>query len=285
MIDIHNDPELFRASVRFTSEQTGFAPRLIEKDYFCSLLLEYFLPLKDIVFKGGTCLAKVHANFYRLSEYLDFTIPIDSTSNRKQRHIAIEPVKESCKALVKQLQVFTFAESMRGANESMQYIAKLSYESLVERNTDIVKFEISLREPLIEKIEKFDTHTILINPANGKRLVPPLQCSCISKQEAYAEKFRAALTRREPAIRDYYDIDYAIRNLNLDPSKDDFILLVKGKVAVPGNTLSEKFAYNRALLEKQLETELKPVLRGGEYEKFDLNRTYSFVLDMYKRLL
>jgi predicted nucleotidyltransferase component of viral defense system len=39
-------------------------------------LLEYFADrASTLVFKGGTCLAKVHAGFYRLSEYLDFTIP------------------------------------------------------------------------------------------------------------------------------------------------------------------------------------------------------------------
>ena len=29
----------------------------------------------DLVFKGGTCLTKVHAELYRLSEDLDYTYP------------------------------------------------------------------------------------------------------------------------------------------------------------------------------------------------------------------
>jgi predicted nucleotidyltransferase component of viral defense system len=69
-----DDPDLLRQAVDYTARQTGFSPRLIEKDYFCSVVLEY-LAARDaeLSFKGGTCLAKVHGGFYRLSEDLDFS--------------------------------------------------------------------------------------------------------------------------------------------------------------------------------------------------------------------
>jgi len=81
-IQAHEDPVLFREAVNFTAAQTRYLPRLIEKDYFCTLLLHYLAAAdKALVFKGGTCLAKVHADFYRLSEDLDFVIstPVDAT--------------------------------------------------------------------------------------------------------------------------------------------------------------------------------------------------------------
>ena len=67
-ISLHEDPDMFREAVNFTAAETTFLPRLIEKDYFCTLLLRY-LSASDgsLVFKGGTCLAKVYAGFYRLS--------------------------------------------------------------------------------------------------------------------------------------------------------------------------------------------------------------------------
>jgi predicted nucleotidyltransferase component of viral defense system len=75
-ISLHEDAAFFKAAVTFTSRETGFSPRLVEKDYFCSALLALLARLGDTVFfKGGTCLAKVHAGFYRLSEDLDFVIP------------------------------------------------------------------------------------------------------------------------------------------------------------------------------------------------------------------
>lgn len=74
-VSLHLDPVLFREAVSFTAAQTALAPNLIEKDYFCTLLLERLAAAEGmLVFKGGTCLAKVHAGFYRLSEDLDFAI-------------------------------------------------------------------------------------------------------------------------------------------------------------------------------------------------------------------
>jgi len=62
---------MFLEAVNFTTAQTGFSPRLIEKDYFCTVLLQYLATSGVLVFKGGTCMAKVHAEFYRLSEDLE----------------------------------------------------------------------------------------------------------------------------------------------------------------------------------------------------------------------
>jgi len=86
-VRVHEDLSLFREAVNFTTAETGFASRLIEKDYFCTVLLACLASEMDdkLVFKGGTCLAKVHADFYRLSEDLDFVIPVPVTSTRSQR--------------------------------------------------------------------------------------------------------------------------------------------------------------------------------------------------------
>ena len=63
----HEDPLRFRDAPAFTEAESGFSSRLIEKDYYCSLLLHDLLVLfqQGLVFKGGTCLSKVHAEFFR----------------------------------------------------------------------------------------------------------------------------------------------------------------------------------------------------------------------------
>jgi predicted nucleotidyltransferase component of viral defense system len=105
-IHFHEDSELFQESVRFTTAETGFAARLIEKDYFCTMLLAYLAVAAgdDLVFKGGTCLAKVHAEMYRLSEDLDFTIPTSVEASRSERRKLIEGVKGALTALRKQVE-------------------------------------------------------------------------------------------------------------------------------------------------------------------------------------
>ena len=40
-LNLHEDEVLFCEAVNFTASRTGFNARLIEKDYFCSVLLAY----------------------------------------------------------------------------------------------------------------------------------------------------------------------------------------------------------------------------------------------------
>jgi predicted nucleotidyltransferase component of viral defense system len=90
-IALHEDVALFREALRFTAAETGFISRLIEKDYFCTLVLQYLCESDTaLVFKGGTCLAKVHAGFYRLSEDLDFSISMSTESARSARSRAAD---------------------------------------------------------------------------------------------------------------------------------------------------------------------------------------------------
>jgi hypothetical protein len=113
---IHEDPEFFRSAVTFTAATTGFQSRLIEKDYFCSILLQYLAEANgSLIFKGGTCLAKVLVDFYRLSEDLDFVIPmaVDSTRGERSRHAA--PVKAAIESLPQELRVFRLNRLLTGA--------------------------------------------------------------------------------------------------------------------------------------------------------------------------
>ena len=58
----------------------------MSKDYFCSVLIEYLSESDTgLVFKGGTCLSRVYADFCRLSEDLDYVIPTPFQSKRPER--------------------------------------------------------------------------------------------------------------------------------------------------------------------------------------------------------
>lgn len=281
---LHNDADLFRASVNHTAAETKFLERLIEKDYFCSLLLEYFSTIPDLIFKGGTCLAKVHADFYRLSEDLDFTIPMPVDSTRKDRQEKIKPTKEAFKKIQTELPDIRIKEDLTGAHSSMQYLATLEYTSLITSNAESIKFEVSLREPLLEKSNSYHSHTILLNPVNSKRACSVIQLPCIAKREAYSEKFRAALTRREPAIRDFFDIDFAVLKGGLNIGEPEIIELVKYKLSIPGNDKVDVSDERLKALEQQIETQLKPVLREEDYKKFNLDRTFEFVVSMSSKI-
>ena len=114
----HEDEALFLEAVRYTSAETGFAGRLVEKDYFASLVLAHLAQQDDhhLVFKGGTCLAKVHADFFRLSEDLDFAIATDESSNRKHRRDRAKGLKGLLEGLVERSPSLSITEALRGAN-------------------------------------------------------------------------------------------------------------------------------------------------------------------------
>ena len=123
-VRLWEDPDYFRAAVRFTSQVTTFAPRLVEKDYSCTVLLEYLSDASDgLVFKGGTCLSKVHADFYRLSEDLDFVVSMPVNATRAERSKQTKPLKEAVEKLPKRLPEFRLVDPLKRANNSTQYIA------------------------------------------------------------------------------------------------------------------------------------------------------------------
>ena len=281
IVQLREDLDYFRAAVRFTAQETTFPPRLIEKDYLCTVLLEYLAATgSGLVFKGGTCLSKVHANFYRLSEDLDFVIPMPTDSTRGSRSKQAVAIKKAVAELPRQLPFFSVVQPLNGANNSTQYNAIIGYAQFASREPDTIKIEIGLREPLLLDTLPGPARTILLDPNSGTQMIPPLAVTCISRMEAFAEKFRAALSRREVAVRDFFDIDYAIRRLGLSPENAELIELVRRKLAVPGNNPVDVSADRLAALRRQVEPQLQPVLRADDFAEFDLERAFQTVTKM-----
>ena len=276
---------MFREAVNFTAAETRFLPRLIEKDYFCSLLLDYLaVSAGDLVFKGGTCLAKAHAEFYRLSEDLDFSIPTPLTASRAQRRSLSAALKTTIGRLAHDLNDFRVIEPLTGANKSTQYIAVLGYESLISNEKETIKIEVGLREPLLTEVFTGMIQTILLDPISGKPMVSGFLLPCLSKNEALAEKLRAALSRREAAIRDFYDIDYAMRKMDLQPLATDMVNLVRQKLAVSGNDPVDVSKARLAALRQQLDSQLKPVLRTKDLAEFNLERAFEAIVAVAKAI-
>lgn len=281
----HEDPEFFRSAVTFTAATTGFQPRLIEKDYFCSVLLKHLADANgSLIFKGGTCLAKVLVDFYRLSEDLDFVIPMAVDSTRAKRRRQAAPLKTAVDSLPQQLPVFRLDKPLTGANNSTQYLALVEYTSLITGQRDTIKLEIALREPLVLPQVSGGAKTLLLNPTSGESLVEKFDLGCISGLEAFAEKFRAALSRREVAIRDFYDLDYAIGQNLFHPKDERLIDLVRQKMRIPGNGPVNTSQPRLTELRQQVEPQLRPVLRERDFQNFDLERAFGFISDMAARI-
>lgn len=284
-ITVHEDRDFFREALLYTANMTGFNSQLVEKDYFCSVLLSFlYSDESSLVFKGGTCLSKVYGEFYRLSEDIDFMISTPTDSSRSFRRKTIEPLKKMVGRISDVLPGFTILENLTGRNNSTQYIAQVQYRSSIREVPATIKIEIGLREELLTLPQKGRVKTLLNDPFSRKPAVQEFTVSCMSPEEAYAEKLRAALTRTELAIRDFYDIDYAVQEMGLDLSKKDFLDLVIRKLTVPGNDPVDITSARKEVLRRQLETELKPILREKDFQRFDLDRAFNLVTHIGSRL-
>jgi predicted nucleotidyltransferase component of viral defense system len=283
----HEDLPRFRDALTLTEAETGFSSRLIEKDYYCSLLLaDLSGPFEQgLVFKGGTCLSKVHAEFFRLSEDLDFSISLRPDAPRSERRAAVSPIKDHLSGVPGRLTMFELAELFEGHHESRQYNGRFAYRSAVTGEREFIKVEVSLREDNLLPPEVLLARTLLRDPHSAQPVLSPVNVRVLQLREAYSEKIRAALTRREPAIRDFFDIDHAVRNALFGCRDQDVLDLLAAKLAVAGNEPVDLSEAKIAILRGQVESQLRPVLRVRDYELFDLQRVLLVLEDMVRLYL
>ena len=272
------DPDIFRESLSYSEGVTGFTASLIEKDYYCSLILHHLFDRETpLVFKGGTCLSKVYADFYRLSEDLDLVIPVSVDTTRNQRRSKMDPMRGIFDELPAVVPGISVSRAFRGHNESRQYIGYLEYPSAVMDTRERIKIEIGIREPLLLHSVTGETRTIVVNPFSGRPLLPVFTVNAMDMKEAYAEKVRAALTRTEPAIRDLFDLFYAVHKMKLDLDAPDFLIMVKKKLDVPGNTPVDISLEYKAEVARQLEGQLRPVLRPADFDGFNMDEAFELI--------
>lgn len=89
-----------------------------------------------------------------------------------------------------------------------------------------------------------------------------------------AEKIRAALTRQNPAIRDFFDIRY-VKNQWFDFSTIQDLIAHKIAESEGWYTIDDYYD----VLKEQIKTDLEPVL-GKEYPDFDFDQIYKFILSL-----
>jgi hypothetical protein len=168
-------------------------------------------------------------------------------------------------------------KELTGSDESRQYHSEMTYASCLAKKRGRVLIEIGLREEIQCSVSKEKMNTLLLNPFTQKQYVPHFYFFCLNRQEAYAEKMRAALTRHKMAIRDFYDLDYAIKHNILNIDDPNFISVLKIKLAIPNAALI-KFDDEKVLfLKNKIVTELMPTLNQNQKMSFDLDEIITIL--------
>ena len=274
MFDFHEEKEKFLRAVRATSRISGFSGALIEKDYYCSLILKEIFQSKDcnLIFKGGTLLNKVYAGFYRVSEDLDFSISAIPKLPRKKRSASAQIAKKCINKAIKKLEL-NFSKPFKGRNESRMYNVEIAYNSLIAEEKGTIKIEFGIQETVLET-ENLKAKTLLVDSIIQKPVFTDFLVQGLSLKEAYSEKIRATLSRVTPAIRDIFDVHYAVKNRLIDI--EDMIPIVKHKLDILNRKIDLSDNRKTEFL-SQLQTDLKPVLRQKDFEEFDFEKAWSML--------
>lgn len=261
-------------ALAYTAELTGFQQALIEKDYYCSLILKKIYESNEfqneLIFKGGTLLSKCFFEFFRMSEDLDFSVANEHCHDRPTRRKIADKMRKIIPELLAELNLKEISP-FRGFNESRQYNGTFAYDSIASTK-GLIKFEIGFRGDLLLPPNTILLKTLLKDPLSGAFCLLPFNGVTLQKDEAMAEKIRAALTRKNPAIRDFFDIEAAASD-GFDFESSQFHSLVASKLLAdvenpPNLTLEKKLA-----LEQQILRELNPVLKANQV--FDLEKSWT----------
>jgi len=281
------DREQLKDIIPAIAGKMKFRPTIVEKDYYLTVILNNIEALltDKIVFKGGTLLNKTYLNYHRLSEDLDFTYNAEFTA-RSQRSKAITHIREKMPSFLKALKLTSDKPEGEGFNNSTQYVFKVKYPSVLMDKDDMIKIEISLRQPPIDKPIHTEIKHFYQDPFTGEDLFPSRKIWSLSWYESVAEKLKAAISRKDVAIRDYYDL-WHIAESGFDFYDKNFIKLFKRKVTDEGYTGDYKkdFGFGAdklSFLRKQIDNLLMPVIRSGE--TFDLDRTLERFNVIMKKL-
>lgn len=261
------------------SDQMGL-PFKYEKDFWLTVILGIMSQkFPEVVFKGGTCLNKVYYPQFRMSEDLDFVynnIYNLNTNSRDVRSNILNECFEKLQTFMVDLGfVFANKKDENGKqrfkhNESRNGIFIYEYESVIDGSIQTIKIDIIVGPEILKPL-------VLWSVTSAFNCFNSIQMSCYDIIEMLAEKMKAALCRKGPAIRDYYDIWYAYSIAGFDFSTNEYMELLIQKLKSDNflYTFNQPWAYENLL--KQIEKDLYPVLLEGSDTNFSLEDSYIFV--------
>ncbi|MFZ5800743.1 MAG: nucleotidyl transferase AbiEii/AbiGii toxin family protein [Candidatus Omnitrophota bacterium] len=272
--------EQFKAIILAVAKKHKFRPGIVEKDYYLTVILNAVDACfgDKIVFKGGTLLNKIHLNYHRLSEDLDFVYNgKEELRSRSNRSKAITPIREAMPNCLKQIDLRSDKPGGEGFNNSTQYIFNVKYASFITDKEENIKIEVGLRQQPIDKPIYNTIKHFYQDPFTGEDLIPANKILSLSLNEAIAEKLKAAITRRDIAIRDYYDL-WHIAEAKFNFHDKKFVGIFKKKLEGEGyrGNFTHNFGLTQdkvELLRRQVESDLIPVIRADE--RFDLDKVFA----------
>ncbi len=223
-----------------------------EKDYIQELFLSEICENADgLIFKGGTAISKFYGSA-RFSDDLDFSI-VETQDKRMALSATLNKI-----------------------------ITKLSKEYPIKimrtkNNKDMLVYELSIRGPLFEILNKYqhlkieiDKNASTISKANVFRKnsiypdLKPYVAMVMSEKEILAEKVVALLFRHNIKARDLYDLYFLLQN-----GTSIEVILVDKKMKQYGHTFSiNKLLERMKFISKIWDKELQRLLPKDKFVEY-----------------
>lgn len=257
------------------------APLVVEKDFYLTRLIWALAQTRgpQLLLKGGTCLSKCDLGYHRMSEDADFVIPwATSTSYRGINAYHTNQVRDTLRAIASEVGVALRTFDGERFERASHIIWTATYPSeLSPGGSGSILVEVTMC-PVLRPARQVRLSSILSGPMMSS--YTDSECWALDAAEVRAEKVRAAFTREEPAIRDFYDLDL-FRRLELDLSSEDFRALIDAKLAELGRGPLAEQRPQFGLTPRQVQQlrrdiprHLMPVLRSTD-PPYDLDRTIN----------
>ena len=196
------------------ANEEGVRQQQIEKDYITSWILwgiyNHELLKKALIFKGGTCIKKIHIEDYRYSEDMDFTL-----HPKQEQVISNNEIYNKFNEIFKEIKEsanidLTIPEDSKEVHESDSIKFYIDYVGPLGGRGDHVKMDVSRGEKLefeVEQKEMFNHYSDLKDEDEFK-----IQCYVL--EEVVIEKMAALMGRTIP--RDLYDFEYLTNNEGIE---------------------------------------------------------------------
>ncbi|MBV6647022.1 MAG: nucleotidyl transferase AbiEii/AbiGii toxin family protein [Cyclobacteriaceae bacterium] len=227
------------------SNKAGVRPQQIEKDYVITWVLwgisQNTLLKENLIFKGGTCLKKIHIADYRFSEDMDFTLKNDDISDEEIYENLSEVFGLIFRETRMRIRIDETSKEIHVASESIK--CYVDYVGPLGGNGDHVKLDITRGEQL-----EFDPiRGLVIQNYSDIEGDIAIQSYCL--EEVVIEKMAALMGRTEP--RDLYDFDYltAIEEIDLKDVYYEFERKAIHKGLVPAEFI-EKVSGKEFILQR-----------------------------------
>ena len=260
----------------------------LEKDFYLTVLLHYICNnIKSINFKGWTCLNKWYFPYFRLSEDLDFMVCYENHPWKNERIRFAREIRNQVVHIADTLWWSLNPEDQQHKralwnnflkNKKHTYLKYIfTYPSLINWENQTIKLEVTYTQKQYLPSNSVIIHDIYKDLIFNKPLFKEEKINCVAIEEMMAEKLRACVSRREPAIRDFYDIRFILEKTNI--TLDNIKPLFEEKIKE--NTWDFTIYNWYPILEKQIKLNLLPML-WESWTKFNLKETYDKIINFIK---